>query len=338
MAKFRQIFDNRPLVLGSALSVTLLSLAGPVTAQQVITDNSSIYSNNPNVYVDLSVLDQLGQPATLQSLLSGRQAIAGYPQLSLPSDKLKLKAPASAKPKVAKAKPKPKPIETISTEPEVRLGAAEPTPASPAPKVAVETTPVPPAPPAPTLAAPAAPTPIVKLAEAPKATTAAVPPAPPTPPAPPVIAPAPPPAPPAIEARPAAPMPPSAPEIKRPTELSSLPEASAPSVMEGGETLMQIVFADGATRIPDSNLVDLKALAGRMSKDDEMRLQLLAYAEGTDANASKARRLSLSRALSVRSYLIDQGVRSTRIDVRALGNKAGSGPSERVDVMLLRNR
>ncbi|MBF0354129.1 MAG: OmpA family protein [Alphaproteobacteria bacterium] len=101
---------------------------------------------------------------------------------------------------------------------------------------------------------------------------------------------------------------------------------------------MQIVFADGATRIPDSNLVDLKALAGRMSKDDEMRLQLLAYAEGTDANASKARRLSLSRALSVRSYLIDQGVRSTRIDVRALGNKAGSGPSERVDVMLLRNR
>ncbi|MBF0167235.1 MAG: OmpA family protein [Alphaproteobacteria bacterium] len=117
-----------------------------------------------------------------------------------------------------------------------------------------------------------------------------------------------------------------------------MPEASAPSVMEGGETLMQIVFADGATRIPDSNLVDLKALAGRMSKDDEMRLQLLAYAEGTDANASKARRLSLSRALSVRSYLIDQGVRSTRIDVRALGNKAGSGPSERVDVMLLRNR
>ena len=45
-----------------------------------------------------------------------------------------------------------------------------------------------------------------------------------------------------------------------------------------------------------------------------------------------ARRLSLSRALQVRSYLIDQGVRSTRIDVRALGANVPSGPADRVDI------
>lgn len=321
MARIRPIADTRPYALALSVAV-LLALAAPVSAQQVITDNSSIYSNNPSVYIDLGVLDQIGQPATLQSLLSGRQAIdSAYPQLSPPAQKLKLKAPASAKPKVAKAKPLAAPSASLG-DLETRISTAEPAAATPAPKTAVETAPAAPSPPAPPKIAESvtAPMPIAKAPEAPK------------PPAPPSL-----PTAPTIEAKSApAPSLPSAPEIKRPTEMAALPDATAPSLMEGGETLMQIVFGEGATRIPDNKLVDLKALAGKMSKDEDMRLQLLAYAEGTDANASKARRLSLSRALAVRSYLIDQGVRSTRIDVRALGNKAGSGPAERVDVVMLK--
>jgi outer membrane protein OmpA-like peptidoglycan-associated protein len=62
----------------------------------------------------------------------------------------------------------------------------------------------------------------------------------------------------------------------------------------------------------------------------------VAYAAGNDDATSQARRLSLSRALAVRSYLIEHGVRSTRMDVRALGNKVPEGPPDRVDVMLVR--
>lgn len=319
MARIRPIADARPFASALCLAA-LLALTVPASAQQVITDNSSIYSNNPSVYIDLGVLDQIGQPATLQSLLSGRQAIdSAYPQLSLPAQKIKLRAPASAKPKVAKAKPLAVPTTSLG-DLESKISTVEPAAATPAPKTAVETVPAAPPPPPKIAESVTAPMPIAKAPEAPK------------PPAPPSL-----PTAPAIEAKPVpAPVPPSAPEIKRPTEMAALPDATAPSLMEGGETLMQIVFGEGATRIPDNKLVDLKALAGKMSKDEEMRLQLLAYAEGTDANASKARRLSLSRALAVRSYLIDQGVRSTRIDVRALGNKAGSGPAERVDVVMLK--
>jgi outer membrane protein OmpA-like peptidoglycan-associated protein len=61
---------------------------------------------------------------------------------------------------------------------------------------------------------------------------------------------------------------------------------------------------------------------------------LLAYAKGTEDSASQARRLSLSRALAVRGYLIEQGVLPTRMDVRALGNKADDDPRDRVDVEL----
>ena len=64
-------------------------------------------------------------------------------------------------------------------------------------------------------------------------------------------------------------------------------------------------------------------------------MRLVAYAEGDDSEASKARRLSLSRALAVRGYLIKQGIRSTRMDVRALGNKVEGGPGDRVDVVVV---
>jgi outer membrane protein OmpA-like peptidoglycan-associated protein len=61
---------------------------------------------------------------------------------------------------------------------------------------------------------------------------------------------------------------------------------------------------------------------------------LQAFADGTADTASQARRLSLSRALSIRSYLIEQGLVSTRMDVRALGNRFESGPPDRVDVVI----
>lgn len=67
----------------------------------------------------------------------------------------------------------------------------------------------------------------------------------------------------------------------------------------------------------------------------EARLQLKAYASGKGNDTSKARRLSLSRALAVRSFLIENGLRSTRIDVRALGIARDGGAPDRVDIVLL---
>jgi outer membrane protein OmpA-like peptidoglycan-associated protein len=341
--------------------IGLLIVAGtPVASAQ------SLFANNPNVRIDLSVLDELGPPTSLPSLLSpeiprsvegynpstmtattgpggykplSKAASAGTARLKPPSVSQGSKPVKQAKAKkssdeigdvaaqLAKAPPaapKISPIVPVSRE-----TAPEP-PAMPAkveaPKlpVASETPPAPPAMPTsqPMSIKPQAPEP-PKAAQAPAA-----------PPAPPPVAQLTAPEAPPIEPKAAKPTPIRTEAPRRPTETASLPDSSAP--IEGGESLMQIVFGDGATKIPDSVLAELKGVVNRLNKDEESRLQLLAYAEGTDANASKARRLSLSRALAVRSYLIDQGVRSTRIDVRALGNKAPSGPSERVDVVLLK--
>ena len=76
-------------------------------------------------------------------------------------------------------------------------------------------------------------------------------------------------------------------------------------------------------------------MLGKLSANENARVQLMAYAAGEDLTSSKARRISLSRALSVRSFLIEKGVRSTRIDVRALGDKSEDEPQNRVDVNVI---
>ena len=97
----------------------------------------------------------------------------------------------------------------------------------------------------------------------------------------------------------------------------------------------RVVFAADASKIPDAAKASLRNIAGAIKGKDGLRLQLLAYAGGETLSASKARRLALSRALSVRSYLTEVGVRGNRIDVRALGNKVSDEPMNRVDVVVV---
>ncbi len=93
-----------------------------------------------------------------------------------------------------------------------------------------------------------------------------------------------------------------------------------------------VLFDSGSADLNDGSKEKLSALAALLSGNESLRVQLLAFASGDEENANVARRLSLSRALVVRSYLIDQGIPATRMQVRALGNKSESGPPDRVDI------
>ena len=78
----------------------------------------------------------------------------------------------------------------------------------------------------------------------------------------------------------------------------------------------------------------LRKLADGLHDKKDLSLRLMAYADAEGLSASKARRLSLSRALSVRSFLIESGVKSTRIGVMALGRKTPDNPKNRVDISI----
>ncbi len=115
------------------------------------------------------------------------------------------------------------------------------------------------------------------------------------------------------------------------TIVANVPDATEAAAMEN----VQIVFSADSETLTDSDIAVLDALATDLLADESQRVQLQAYASVQGSTPSVARRLSLSRALEVRKHLIDRGVRGSRIDVRALGDKAESAPLDRVDIVMV---
>lgn len=347
----------------AGLCMLALLPALPVTAEA-----QGYLSRDPNVQVDLGVLDRYAAPSTVPGQYLQNRAPAGpslsvqFPPTAPPSSRLTGPLANSPLPALQVRRPAQRPVE----RPVERMAAA-PTPPAPAAPRAAERAPeavmppppaapvapvtqepermaaAPPPAPEPEPAATPEPAPMPEPMAGPKPETAVAPSAPATPaPAAPStnetrMAATPPAAP--APARPAADEP-SAPLAPMPTGSSTRP-ASEPSQLAarppansaGGP--VRVTFESESAKLPDSARNDLAGLAAALKSDDALRIQLLAYAEGTSETASQARRLSLSRALAVRSYLIEQGVRSTRMDVRALGDKAENGPADRVDVVIV---
>ncbi|WP_374650003.1 OmpA family protein [Dongia sp.] len=109
------------------------------------------------------------------------------------------------------------------------------------------------------------------------------------------------------------------------------PDTSGSAVLPAGGT--RIVFEAGSDDLPQGATADLDALAEKMLGDQNLKVQVLAYSSGTPDAESQARRKALARGLEVRKYLIGKGVRSNRIDVRALGTKSEGNPADRVDIV-----
>jgi outer membrane protein OmpA-like peptidoglycan-associated protein len=132
---------------------------------------------------------------------------------------------------------------------------------------------------------------------------------------------------------------PPIPALKPPppgSEPAPAPVMTSPLPMRPSDTgrVIELAFRSGATELSDSVRAKLADLAAK-AKSEDRRMLIKAFASGAEASSSQVRRTSLMRALAVRTYLIDEGVRSTRIDVRALGAPLDGGREDRVDLILL---
>src|SRR3546814_11208793 len=92
---------------------------------------------------------------------------------------------------------------------------------------------------------------------------------------------------------------------------------------------MTFLFEVDSAELSAEAQSELRALAEALHGDGS-DIQVLGFASGQDASEDQARKLALSRALKVRSFLIDPGLASARIRVRSLGGRAGGGPANRV--------
>lgn len=309
--RFLKNNSHRNLATGSVLAIALAATT-PLHAQ-----TSSYHSATDNVSINWDALNSAGQvrsvtpsPGYVSSPVSQGGLLMPGPRM--PRSTLHVAPPAGSsgvklsKPGTKKAAPKPAMAKAPSPAPAPKVAAA------PAPKPAM------PAPSAPKKLAekkPAAPAPKTNAAPPPPPATVSAS-APPPPPMPATTAKAP--AAPAVSAAPV------------PTE-----QASTSTATPADDGTVKVVFNGGDTKLSADGQAAVDKVLGELEKSDGVRVQLMAYAVGDDLTASQARRISLSRALSVRSYLIEKGVRSSRIDVRALGDKGEGDPKNRVDVNLI---
>lgn len=100
-------------------------------------------------------------------------------------------------------------------------------------------------------------------------------------------------------------------------------------------TGLRLTFAPGQSDLSPESAASIKQLAAATTQGDATTFNVSAYAPGKPDDPSTARRMSLSRAMAVRSALVADGVASARIFVRALGEQHGEGPPDRVDVNVM---
>jgi hypothetical protein len=221
----------------------------------------------------------------------------------------------------------PAPATVSSSQAVAVTGSPPPTatgPTASAPAVPAPTTPTAPA---------AAPTPAPTAPSAPAAATASLAPPPTTPTSlvsPPATLPSA--APPVAILAPI--LPPAAPAIARPPVPPPV-TATAATTATPETSGLRLIFKPTESDLSPAANSAIGDLVKSNPKGDTVTFNVVAFAAGVADDPSIARRVSLSRGLSVRAALMADGVASTRIYVRALGASSGDAPPDRVDLTVL---
>lgn len=123
------------------------------------------------------------------------------------------------------------------------------------------------------------------------------------------------------------------------TASATPPPRTTPSAAAAAGLRKQamIPFATGAVRPAAGDVAALQSMAATLTaslSSGSGRVQLDAYGGPRGDKSSESRRLSLKRALVVRELLIEDGIPTDKIDVRAMGGADDGGEADRVDVFL----
>lgn len=104
----------------------------------------------------------------------------------------------------------------------------------------------------------------------------------------------------------------------------------------------RLFFDPKASELKSTEEEILHNVIVKLKRDENIHVQILSYAAGTPDTVADARRLSLTRALTVRTAMLSDGIKADRINVRAMGMGDTSTmsdkkfPPDRVDIVFER--
>lgn len=128
--------------------------------------------------------------------------------------------------------------------------------------------------------------------------------------------------------------------LPEPVNVASVSNKTTNSSSVSSKRSTTLEFNKDGTELNGSAKSKLDSIIKAMQSDTSVRAQIRAYASGTPETSGQARRVSLTRALAARSYILDQDIPATRLDIRALGNgQAGmdnpAGGMDKVEISLV---
>ena len=126
---------------------------------------------------------------------------------------------------------------------------------------------------------------------------------------------------------------------EKPARKNPVVTAATPPVKKNEKltaSMLSIEYKPGVTDVQKDHKEIIEAeILPKLRQDKNSRLQILAYASASEEGQSSARRLSLARSMELRAYILEQDIRPSRIDIRALGDKTQEKPVDRVDLRFI---
>ena len=112
----------------------------------------------------------------------------------------------------------------------------------------------------------------------------------------------------------------------KPVQVASLPSTNQSTNISSSK----IRFNNNETDLTAAMQKQLNSIAENLKTSDTKRLTIRAFAAAEKGQEVLARKIALRRGLSVRAYLIEQGVSALRINIESKGNTGGANTPDEV--------
>lgn len=100
---------------------------------------------------------------------------------------------------------------------------------------------------------------------------------------------------------------------------------------------IEIFFNENSAIIKDIELNKIKDFLNKQKNKDKLHLKIMAYAKTKNKNDNdSSRRVSLDRAINIRSSIIDEGVPPENLIVKALGNLKNKNISDKAEIEIIK--
>ncbi len=97
-----------------------------------------------------------------------------------------------------------------------------------------------------------------------------------------------------------------------------------------------LMFKSGQTDIlSDEVMSELRSLSQHMLQNKDQTLVILSYASTINGKNNADKRISLDRGLTIRNFLIANGIKPYRINLKSFGSNTSKQPSDFVEINLL---